>query len=50
MTVDEVDVENQRRALDCYVTYQETIEAAFEIYQEVYDPPLESLFDGLTRN
>jgi hypothetical protein len=27
MTVDEVDVEKQRRALDCYVTYRETIEA-----------------------
>ena len=59
MTVDEVDVEKQRRALDCYVTYQETIlragarrniprEAVFEIYQEAYDPPLGSLFDGLT--
>ena len=59
MTVDEVDVENQRRALDCYVTYQQTIEragakrnipreAAFEIYQEAHDPPLKSLFVGLT--
>ena len=27
MTVDAVDVEKQRRALDCYVTYQQTIEA-----------------------
>jgi len=27
MTVGEVDVENQRWALDCYVTYRETIEA-----------------------
>jgi hypothetical protein len=27
VTVDEIDVENQRRALDCYVTYRETIEA-----------------------
>ena len=26
MTVDEVDVEKQRQALDCYVTYRETIE------------------------
>jgi hypothetical protein len=44
--------------LDCYVTYKETIEqskikqfltpqAAFEIYQEAYDPPLESLFEKL---
>ena len=58
MTVDEVDVENQRRALDCYVTYRETIEragarrnipreAVFEIYQETYEPPLKSLFEGL---
>ena len=27
MTVDAVDVEKQRQALDCYVTYRETIEA-----------------------
>ena len=58
MTVDEVDVEKQRQALDCYVTYQQTIDAAgvrrsisreavFEIYQEAYDPPLDELFDGL---
>ena len=26
MTVDEVDVETQQQALDCYVTYRETIE------------------------
>jgi hypothetical protein len=54
MTVDEVDVEKQRQALDCYVTYRKTIEragarrnipheAVFEIYQEAYDPPLGSL-------
>jgi hypothetical protein len=58
MTVDEVDVEKQQHALDCYVTYRETIEAhqdgsagarrniprevVFEIYQEAYDPPLGS--------
>ena len=58
MTVDEVDVEKQRQALDCYITYQETIEAAgvrrsiprkavFEIYREAHDPPLGSLVDGL---
>ena len=61
MTVDEIDVEKQRRALDCYVTYRETIEragarrnipraAVFEIYQEAHDPPLRNLFDGLTPN
>ena len=61
MTVDEVDVERQQQALDCYVTYRETIEkagarrniareAVFEIYQEAHDPPLGSLFDRLTEN
>jgi hypothetical protein len=59
MTVDEVDVENQRQALDCYVTYQQTIEqagarrnipreAVFEIYQEAHEPRLSSLFEELT--
>ena len=58
MTVNEVDVEKQQ-ALDCYVTYRETIERAgarrnilretvFEIYQEAHDPPLSDLFRGLT--
>ena len=28
MTVDEIDVEKQRQALDCYATYQQTIEEA----------------------
>jgi hypothetical protein len=56
--LDEDDLEAMRRALDCYVTYAETIEASgikrdipreavFELYQEAHDPPLESLFDGL---
>jgi len=59
MTVDEVDVEKQQQALDCYVTYRETIEragarrnipreAVFEIYQEEHDPPLVDLFGRLT--
>ena len=64
MTVDEVDVEKQQQALDCYVTYRETIEAhrdgsagarrnipreaVFEIYQDKHEPPLESLCDGST--
>jgi hypothetical protein len=59
MTVDEVDVEKQRQALDCYVTYRETIEragarrnipreAVFELYQEEHDPPLDDLFGKLT--
>jgi LmbE family N-acetylglucosaminyl deacetylase len=58
LEVDEVDVENQRRALDCYVTYQETIERAgarehiprqvyLEFYQEAYDPPVDDLAEGL---
>ena len=66
MTVDEVDVEKQRQALDCYVTYRETIEAhqdgsagarrnilreaVFELYQEAHDPPLGSLVEGLTED
>jgi LmbE family N-acetylglucosaminyl deacetylase len=58
LKVDEIDVETARRALDCYVTYQETIEqtgvrrnipreAMYEIYQEDHDPPLGDLFGGL---
>ena len=57
-TVDEVDLEAMRRALDCYVTYAATIEesgikrnipreAVFELYQEAHDPPLDNLIDGL---
>ena len=61
MTVDKVDVGKQQQALDCYVTYQATIEAhqdgsagarrnipheaVFEIYKEAHEPPLESLFE-----
>ena len=59
MAVDEVDVEKQQQALDCYVTYQQTIEesgmkrnipreAVFELYQEAHNPLLEGLCDGLT--
>jgi hypothetical protein len=47
--------------LDCYVTYQDTIEAAgarrnipreavFEVYQEAHDLPLNSLVEGLIEN
>jgi hypothetical protein len=65
MTVDEVDVEKQQQALDCYVTYAATIEshldgpgikrnipheAVFEIYQEAHDPPLGGVSDGLTED
>jgi hypothetical protein len=61
MTADEVDVENMRRALDCYVTHAETIEQSgiklniaqevvFEICQEAHEPPLGSLFEELTEH
>ncbi len=60
VTVHEVDVENERRALSCYVTYQETIkqagarrntprQAVFETYQEAHEPALCDLFDRLTQ-
>jgi len=56
--VDEIDMAKRNRALDSYVTYQETIEqsgirdlaepqSGFEIYQEEHDPPLGDLFEGL---
>ena len=59
--LDEVDIEAMRRALDCYVTYAETVEesgikrnipreAVFELYQDAHEPPLESLLGGLTKN
>jgi hypothetical protein len=61
MTVDEADVDRQQQALDCYVTYRETIEkagarrnippeAVFELYQEAHNPPLTSLLEGLVDN
>jgi LmbE family N-acetylglucosaminyl deacetylase len=57
--IDDVDVENRRRALDCYVTYRENIERSgvkehiqqpvpFEIYQERHEPKLSDLCAGLT--
>jgi hypothetical protein len=56
--VDAIDVENARRALDCYETFQETIEntrikefihpqVMFEVYRESHDPPLDDLFTGI---
>ena len=56
--VDQVDIENKHRALDCYVTYQDAIERfgiknriireiSFEVFQEDHDPPLGDLFEGL---
>lgn len=58
VTVDDIDIENCHKALDCYLTFQETIEktnvkdfilheAAFEIFQEDHKPPLQNLFDKL---
>jgi hypothetical protein len=59
--LEEADLEAMSRALDCYVTYAATVEesgikrhmsrqAVFELYQEAHDPPLGSLFDGLTES
>jgi len=56
--VDDIDIERARKALDCYVTFQDTIEKTgiknslghqvyFEIFQENHDPPLPCLFEGL---
>ena len=54
----DIDLEKCFHALDCYVTFQETIEkskikdflhhrAVFEIFQENFNPPLGDLFDKL---
>jgi hypothetical protein len=56
--VEPADIANACRALDCYVTFQATIEktgikehlkdeVVFELFQERHDPPLADLFDGL---
>lgn len=53
------DIDACRRALDCYVTFRETIEktgikeklfsdVAFEFYSERHDPPVADLFEGLS--
>lgn len=59
--VDVIDIKKNLDALDCYGTFQETIEKsgikdlvkikeiAFEIYRENYDPPLTDLFAGIER-
>ncbi len=57
-TVTDDDLIVARRALDCYVTFQKTIEATgireflsttvwFEFYRERFDPPLTDLFERL---
>jgi len=56
--VETEDIENFRRALDCYETYREVIErtgvresldriVAFEFFQEEYAPPVETLCFGI---
>jgi LmbE family N-acetylglucosaminyl deacetylase len=56
--VDEEDMRKFHQALDCYETYQQTIEASgvkdsvsdrvpFEFFQEDFDPPVEHLTDQL---
>lgn len=58
VTVDDADVDMNRSALDCYVTYQETIaksgikekmgkRMAAEFFQEFFDPPVGDVFAGL---
>jgi len=59
--VDPEDIETGRKALDCYVTFRETIEktgikeklaleTSFEIFEEAFDPPLGDLFERLAPN
>lgn len=59
VTVEDADINNCHAALDCYTTFQETIEksgiksfikhqAVFEIFQEDHKPPLTDLFDHLS--
>ncbi|MBP9191403.1 MAG: PIG-L family deacetylase [Ignavibacteria bacterium] len=56
--VDEIDIENCMKALDCYVTFKETIDASgvkskinsnvhFELYQEEHKEKLKNLFEKL---
>jgi LmbE family N-acetylglucosaminyl deacetylase len=56
--VENQDIERNHKALDCYLTFQETIEksgvrnhirhqAVFEFFQEDYNPPLGDLFEKL---
>ncbi len=56
--VDKIDIENSLKALDCYVTFQETIKATniqqhitnkvvFEIFGEPIENNLKDLFEGL---
>lgn len=58
VTVGAEDIAAINRALDCYVTYRETVEnsnirehitaqAVFELFAEQFDPPLTDLFERL---
>jgi LmbE family N-acetylglucosaminyl deacetylase len=58
--VDPIDIEKNLEALECYVTFRETIdksgiknfvrenEIVFEVFQENYDPPLSDLFESIS--
>lgn len=56
--VEQVDIDNSLKALDCYVTFQDTIKASniqqhitkevvFEIFMETHEPKLKDLFEGI---
>ncbi len=56
--VEQIDIDNARKALDCYETFKETIDATnikqqinkevvFEIFLEQHEPKLKSLFENL---
>ncbi len=58
ITVEDEDIKKSYKALDCYNTFQETIEksgvknhikheAVFEIFQEDFNPPIDDLFNEL---
>lgn len=57
-TVEQQDIDNAIKSLDCYVTYHEIIEATnikshiesevvFEIFQETYDPNLKNILENI---
>ncbi len=61
VSVDQQDIDAAHHALDCYETFQETIEksgiknfigreSCFEIFGEAHDPPLTDLFVGLSES
>ena len=60
VTVSDEDVRKSHAALDCYVTFQETIEqsrikefignkAVFEFFKEDFNPPVTDMFEGLEK-